>query len=264
MELSRLWLTKPWQRWVAVLCTFAGLVTQTAYMFGRSSQSNLPPLLSSSHDWLLVSVWLIVAIYLAYWLKVVKRKGYEFLGLFVLPVAIILVVAAAFMDDVPNQVTKITQAKRFWTMLHAGSLSLGITGVLIGFLISMMYLIQHRRLKKKRQLRPGFSLPPLTSLAQYNYRAIMMSFPMLTIGLFTGVILGLSSPTAKAVFSWKDPVEMVFIVVWTAMFFLFIWLAKRKTGHGRQVAMLTAWAFSFLIITLLVLISLTGIQPHNG
>lgn len=264
LELSRLWQAKHWQRWAAVLCTFAGLVAQTEYLLGRSMQSQLPPLLSSGHDWLLVSTWLIIVIYLIYSLKVMKREGYNSLGLFVLPVVLLLVVAAAFLDDAPS---KAGQDERFWTMLHAGSLSIGITGVFIGFLISLMYLLQHKRLKKKLQLRPGFSLPPLVTLSRYNYWAVMISFPMLTIGLLTGIGMAISSPVAKVIFSWKDPTVLGFIVVWSAMFALFIWLARKKTGHGRQIAMLTAWAFGFLIITLVglqVLVSLTGIPSHNG
>ncbi len=264
LELSRLWRAKPWQHVAAVLVTAAGLVAHTWYLLGRSFQSQLPPLLSSSHDWLLVSGWLVVAIYLVYSLKVGKREGYNSFGLFVLPVVLLLVVAAALLDDAPS---KAAQAERFWTMLHAGALSIGITGVFIGLLLSRMYLLQHRRLKKKMHLRPGFSLPPLATLARFNYWAVMVSFPMLTIGLITGVGMAISSPTGKAIFSWKDPIVIGFCVVWIAMFILFLWLARKKTGHGRQVAMLTAWAFGFLIVTLLglqVLVSLIGIQSHNG
>ncbi len=264
LEMSRLWLAKRWQHVAAILLTTAGLIAHTWYLLGRSFQAQLPPLLSSSHDWLLVSGWLLVVVYLAYSLKVGNREGYNSLGLFVLPVVLLLVVAAAFLNDSPS---KAAQVERFWTMLHASSLSIGITGVFIGFLISLMYLLQHRRLKKKLNLRPGFSLPPLATLARFNYWAVMVSFPMLTIGLVTGVGMAVSSPVGKAVFSWKDPVVIGFGLVWGAMFILFLWLARKKTDNGRQVAMLTAWAFGFLIVTLLslqVLANLIGIQSHNG
>jgi len=264
LELGRFFRARVWQRWVSGFCTLAGFVAHTAYLLSRSWQSQLPPLLSSSQDWLLVSAWLIIATYLIYSLIVSQRAGYKSLGLFVLPVVLLLVSAAAFMDDVPSKVARLD---RFWTMLHASSLSIGITGVEIGFIISLMYLIQHGRLKKKKQLRAGFSLPPLASLARYNYWAVMISFPMLTIGLLTGIGLAVSSPSVKAVFSWQDPTVIGFTVVWCAMFALFIWLSQKKSGHGRQVVMLTAWAFGFLIVTLLglqLLVSLTGIQSHNG
>jgi len=36
----------------------AGLVAHTWYLINRAQQTNLPPLLSSTHDWLLVLAWL--------------------------------------------------------------------------------------------------------------------------------------------------------------------------------------------------------------
>src|SRR5688572_14156437 len=41
-----------------------GLAAHTVYLFVRSSALQMPPLLGSSHDWLLVLVWLAVMSYL--------------------------------------------------------------------------------------------------------------------------------------------------------------------------------------------------------
>ena len=246
LELSRLWQAKRWQYLMATFCTLAGLVAQTWYLLGRSSQSQLPPLLSSSHDWLLVSSWLLVAAYLFYLLMVRKREGYSSLGLFVVPVALGLVSSAAFLDDAPHQAA---QSARFWIMLHASSLSIGITGVFIGLMISLMYLLQHKRLKMKRQLRPGFSLPPLAALAKYNYWAVMVSFCDADHRLeFLVCVMAISRQPGKSTFSWKDPVVFGFCIVWGGNV-CFVWLVIQKKNRTRtpscDVDCSRLWLFNY-------------------
>ncbi len=56
LESARLVRGPSVSRMFPVLAGTAGLVAHTTYLIVRSGRSNLPPLLSSTHDWLLVLV----------------------------------------------------------------------------------------------------------------------------------------------------------------------------------------------------------------
>lgn len=264
LELVKLWKKQTWLHWGALGFTSAGVIAQFWYLLARSREAQLPPLLASTHDWLLVSALLLVCVHLLYTFIVARQSSGASLGLFVLPLALMLVGAARLVRNSPD---RLLETERFWKMLHASSLAIGMTGVLIGFLLSLMYLLQHRRLKQKVEVHRGLSLPPLTALARYNRWMVMLSVPMLTLGLLTGFVLVIQAKRAEVPFAWTDPVMLGFSVVWVGMVTLFGWLMRSKTTHGRHVALLTAWACGFLIITLVglqVFVSLTGLPSQHG
>jgi len=263
LEVLRLWKSATWMRWASLGFTGAGVIAQVWYLLARSRATQLPPLLASTHDWLLVSALLLVVAYMGYALFRFRQPGYTSLGLFVLPLSLLMVGAASFVRDSPN---RLLETERFWKMLHASSLSIGITGVLIGFLFSLMYLLQHRRLKQKHVQR-RFVLPPLSVLAHYNRWMVILSVPMLTLGLITGLILAFQAKQASVPFAWGDPIVIGFCVLWIGMFGLFVWLLQGQPAHGRHVALLTVWACGFLIVTLVglqVLVSVLGIPSQHG
>jgi uncharacterized protein involved in cysteine biosynthesis len=51
-------------RVVMMAFALAGLTAHTIYLVIRSQKSGLPPLLSSTHDWMLVLAWITVLFYL--------------------------------------------------------------------------------------------------------------------------------------------------------------------------------------------------------
>ncbi len=156
----------------------AGLVAQTFYLVARSNAADLPPLLSSSHDWLLVLAWLAVVfdLTLSTILSLVGRSVP--MGLFLLPVVLLLIGAS----DLAGEGTSLAmsgatdaarhgaeeRALRGWGMLHASLLVFGICGVIVGFLFSIMYVVHTRRLKHPQAGPIVLSLPSLATLARLN------------------------------------------------------------------------------------------------
>lgn len=228
-----------------------GLLTHTIYLFVRSNAAQLPPLLSSSHDWLLVLAWLAVVSYL--FLTALDRD--LAIGVFLLPVVLILISATYFVSDTAN---RRLDSQHGWKMLHAATLVLGMLGVMVGFVLSMMYLVQQWRLKH-RQLSPaGFGLPSLEKLARLNRWSVMISVPLLTLGMGTGVGLGLYAKSSSESIPFNDPVIIGSSIAWLVMFALFVWLMTTRRTTGRQVASLTLWAGGFLLFTLVGLQVATG------
>lgn len=259
MEGARLLKKLSYQRPVILIAATAGLIAHTWYLINRSMQSNLPPLLGSTHDWLLVLAWVAVLFYL-----IVVLVEQEFsVGPFLLPVVLILVAVARYVSDSPNSLlandpTAAAEALHGWAMLHATLLMFGIGGVIIGFLLSLMYLLQHRRLKQKHTTQAGLTLPSLERLSRLNWWSVVLSVPLLTLGMLTGVIMGLVSHSEDVPVSFGDPVVVISGIVWLVMIVFLVWLVRAQRTAGKSVAWRTIWAFGFLLVTLIGLQILTS------
>ncbi len=250
LEASRLLKRYKASRIVLLLFVTAGLCAHTIFLLVRSRASNLPPLVGSQQDWMLVLAWLMVLFYLVFTLLDESSA----LGLFILPVVLLLVAATYFVGDAPQPLLAEQQNLK---MTHAGLLVFGIGGVIIGFVIGMMYLVQHRRLKHKHGQTTGLTMPSLERLARWNRLCVMLSFPLLTAGMLTGVGLGLYSQKTPEPVQFLDPVIIGYGLVWVVMAVLFGWLLRTKPAAGKQVAWMTIWGCGFLLLTVV------GLQVVN-
>jgi hypothetical protein len=232
--------------WLALLMAVAGLVAQSIYLVVRSRTAGMPPLLSSTHDWLLVLAWLIVLLYV--FVELLDRR--VALGVFVMPVVLLLVALSRFVSAEPNP--NLVQSRGLG-MFHASMLVLGMVGVFASFLMSVMYLLQHRRLKTRRAEPEGLHLLSLATLSRINWWGVVMAVPLLTIGMGTGVWLSYLSVDTETPVSLQRWQFLASGAVWLAMMALFAWLLGSRTPSGRLVAWRTIWACGFLLVTLLLL-----------
>jgi len=230
-----------------MLFGLAGFIAHTSYLLARSQQHDLPPLLSSTHDWMLVSAWLTMALYLGIQLWNPRLS----IGIFSLPLVLILVGIAPFTSRTP--IPQVFQM-RWWTMFHAASYSLGIVGVLLALLVSLMFLIQHYRLKNKQSEPLSLHLFSLERLARLNWWLIVVSVPLQTVGMVTGLyMIHLSK-------SGNHPVDLMSITVglnatvWIVMALLFGWILGAKNTAGRIVAWRTIVSCLYMMLTLAVLL----------
>lgn len=251
LDAARLLKRLPVARWIGLAFGLAGFAAQTGYLLIRGRQENLPPLLSSTHDWLLVLAWILVLLYL--FLTWADRE--LAVGLFLLPVVLLFVFASYFVSKQPNP---LIAGNRGMAMLHASLLLVGIAGVVGGVLLSLMYVVQHRRLKQHHASQPGVALPSLARLARWNWWSVVISVPLLTLGLGSGVVLGLNSQDVGAALLFSDPIVLGYGVVWVAMMSLFVWLLTTRRSTGKQVSALTLWAGGFLLAILIGLQVLSG------
>jgi len=249
---------EPGRRGLMLIATGAGFFAQTVYLLFRSNDTNLPPLMASSHDWLLVLAWVVVLLFL--FVTILEKE--LSIGYFVLPVVLFLVISASYASkdtsDFVEGDNPIQVAKSGWTMLHVSTLVIGIAGVLASLILALMYLMQHRRLKQKAAEQTGVHLPSLAKLGKWNWWSIVVSVPLLTLGMASGVLLGFAAKEQQVAFEFSDPVILGSGAGWLAMIGLFGWLIATNRPAGKQVAMLTVWACAFLLLTVVGLQVLTG------
>jgi len=254
LEVSRLFFRAPVRILVTVGFTAAGLLAHTAFVVMRANPDpNLPPPLSSWFDWLLLVAWGVAGIYLV----MILRRPQAAVGIFMLPVVLVLIgVAAPFRDVVPFPRSQSLYA---WGMIHGIALLLGSVGVMLGFVAGVMYLFQSYRLKHKMPPRQGLKLPSLEWLQKANRRTLLVSSYLLVAGLLAGVVLNLVK--RQEAMPWTDP------VVWTSGL-LFVWLVVvllfeslyKPARQGRKVAYLTV--ASFVLLGLVLGMVLRGPSEH--
>jgi ABC-type transport system involved in cytochrome c biogenesis permease subunit len=243
LELLKLFLRSGVRRLLMLLFVWAGFVAHTLYLGYRAVELSATPL-SSSFDWCLVAAWLLVAAYL-YLSYYYPRAA---LGLYMLPLAIALVVAAAFADRTPFAAN---EALRVWGAVHGIALLAGTLAVMVGFVAGLMYLVQSYRLKHKRSPAPGVRSPSLEWLEKVNSRVIILSALLIGIGFLAGIILNLVGRGDGNAVPWSDPViwSSALMLGWlvTAAIFNVVYRPSRR---GRKVAYLTVVSFGFLVLSL--------------
>jgi len=236
--------------------TGAGFVAHTMYLMVRSRNAELPPLMASSHDWLLVAAWVAVVCFLFLSMFDAELP----LGAFVLPAVLGLVVAARFVSLEPNALLTIEDARRGWVILHTATLVFGMVGVLASLILALMYLLQHRRLKLRQE---GVHLPSLARLARWNRWAVVFSVPTLSLGMAAGILLGAKNP-GESRDLLADPIVIGSGLGWIVMIIFFGWLTLRDRPAARQVALITIWACGFLLLTVVGLQVITGTGHSTG
>lgn len=258
LELAQFLRQSRSMRWVSMGFAVAGLIAQTIYLIVRSRQSDLPPLLGSTHDWLLVSAWLVVVMYLG-----MKAWDAELsAGVFVMPLVLVLVGSSRFVSLSPNP--RIAQSY-WWSMIHAALWVLGILGVVLALVVSLMYLLQHNRLKHKRAELPALHLFSLERLNRLNWWLIVTSVPLLTLGMITGLWMSYLTQGSERPVNLANVEFVANSLIWAAMAVLFGWLVRSKKAAGKLVAWRTILACGFLLATLLAIkfLSVDGIHARG-
>src|SRR5262245_26664537 len=129
LEVGRLLGRSRISRFVMLGFGLAGFLAHTLYLLNRSQETHLPPLLASTHDWMLVFAWVLALIYL--FLALVQKD--LAVGIFALPVVLLLVTSSYFLNQEPNTLINVERARRHWGMLHASFLVFGLAGGAAGF-----------------------------------------------------------------------------------------------------------------------------------
>lgn len=243
LEIVHLVWPRRVQRLLATGFGIAGLFAHTVYLAVQR-----PPL-ASQYGTILLLAW-ILAVFYVYGSIHYRKLAW---GVFVLPVVIGLVgLTTAYPPDTEPESRMLPalaslRGERFWRFVHGGLLLLAAVGVCIGFVASVMYLVQARRLRAKVPPGTGIRLLSLERLEEMNRRAINLAFPLLTAGVVIGVALMLQP--ADQVLGWTDPRVLGGAILWL-VFALLLYLRYGAHLRGRRLAQLTIVAFALLLFAL--------------
>jgi ABC-type uncharacterized transport system permease subunit len=215
----------------------AGLFAHTLFLAARR------PDLASPSGSLLALAW-VLAVFSVFGTLHHRRLAWS---VFVLPVVIGLVALSEAFPVGGVAPWGPLDGERAWGTLHGALLLLAGVGVSVGFLASVMYLMQARRLRAKLPPGRGVRLFSLERLESMNRRALHWAFPLLTAGLLVGVVLMAQRDRAAA--DWAAPKVLSTVGLWL-VFLVLLYLRHAAGVPGRRLALWTVAAFALLVVTL--------------
>jgi cytochrome c-type biogenesis protein CcsB len=214
--------------------------------------------LSNLYESVVFFSWTIVLIYLLLDL----RYRYRVIGAFVMPFALLGMTWAQL--GLSNGIEPLVPALQSnWLLYHVVTCFLGYAAFAVACGISIMYLIRDGA---AGTTAPGAdsivgTFPPTRVLDDLNYRAIMIGFPLLTLGIVTGAAW--ANYAWGTYWSW-DPKETWSLIVWF-IYAAFLHARLTRGWVGRRAAWLSIAGFAATIFCYLgVNLLLSGLHSYGG
>jgi len=111
------------------------------------------------------------------------------------------------------------------------------------------YLALHRRLRRAESAMNMGRWPSLESLESLNSRAVTLGFPLLTIGLWLGMVQVWHEPD---VFAWLSDAKVVSAFVIWLIYAAMLHLQHLPRFRGTRSALMSVLSFGGLLLTLLI------------
>ena len=231
---------RPSLRAAALALGLAGFLAHTVFLAVQHPKPATPS------GALLAVAWLLAAFTLALALTRPRRAW----AVFALPVVaglvgLSLLVAGTTPADQDSRGSPWLMGEHFWGAAHGVLLLAAATALTVGFLVSVMYLVQARRLRTKSSPLGGLRLLSLERLEQSNRRAADVAFPLLTLGLVLGAVM---VPGAESG-GWLSVKALGSVGLWVVCGLLF-YLRYGSQVPARRVARLTVLAFAMTVLVL--------------
>jgi len=213
-----------------------GFVLHTAALTSRVFQQGFAAV-AVMGEALLFHSWLMVGIYLLMQLK----YRLTVLGGIISPLAFLMTLAAFAVGSGSGEIPP--GFSTFWLPLHVTLAFLGNAVFALAFAVSLIYLLQERRLKHKRMPALMKRFPSLESLDRLNYTLLVWGFPLMTLGILTGSLW--AGIHWGHYWSW-DPRQISSGIAWLLYGAL---LHGRITAglRGKKAALLTMFGFCVVL-----------------
>jgi ABC-type uncharacterized transport system permease subunit len=195
--------------------------------------------LRTGPEYLLVLGWFVLTLHLDLWFRLRVRAA----ALVLPPVSGLMVLAAyLFLAGGTQALPLRTQG---WFVFHTSIATAGVAALAVSFAMSLLFLVKERALKSKRSLRVLEMLPTLEALDRLGFQALLYGFPLLTLGIATGMVY--SAAIHNRVWIWG--VKEIFPVIAWAVFGGILWARFARGVRGRRSAILAIAGFAFALLT---------------
>ena len=251
---------------IATLISLVGFLIQTTALGLRwyesyqiLGQDGRAPL-TNLYESVVFFSWSTVLIYLIIDWKYKQRT----IGAFVLPIALFSMLWAqmSLHADIDPLVPALQSN---WLTYHVITCFLGYAGFAVAFGVSVMYLLKIGKEEKYQGAEPMGGIlglfPPTKVLDDLNYKAIMIGWPLLTLGIVTGAAW--ANYAWGTYWSW-DPKETWSLIVWF-LYAAFIHARFTRGWVGRRAAWLSVFGFAATLFCYLgVNLVLSGLHSYGS
>ncbi|OHB32529.1 MAG: c-type cytochrome biogenesis protein CcsB [Desulfuromonadaceae bacterium GWC2_58_13] len=211
--------------------------------------------LSNLYESVVFFAWSILFIYLLMDFKYKQRA----VGAFVMPFAFLGMAWAQLGLDAEIQ-PLVPALQSNWLTYHVITCFLGYAAFAVACGASIMYLLMAGRPRNGDSARPSL-LPSSKVLDDINYKAIMLGFPLLTLGIVTGAAW--ANYAWGTYWSW-DPKETWSLIVWF-IYAAFLHARFTRGWAGKRAAWLSIIGFGATIFCYLgVNLILSGLHSYGG
>jgi ABC-type uncharacterized transport system permease subunit len=196
--------------------------------------------LRTGPEYLLVLGWFVLTLHLVLWFRSNVRAA----ALVLPPVAALMVLSAyLFSAGASPDRALPTQG---WFVFHTSIATAGVAALAVSFAMSVLFLVKERALKSKRSLRMLTMLPTLEALDRLGFHALLYGFPLLTLGIATGMVY--SAAVNNRLWIW-GPKEIFPVIAW-AVFAGILWARFARGVRGRRSAILAIAGFAFALLAI--------------
>jgi cytochrome c-type biogenesis protein CcsB len=247
---------------VASSVAYVGFIVQTVAIILRWKESYTMGVghapLSNLYESVVFFSWTIILIY-----GIIEFKyKYRIVGAFVVPFALLgMAWAQLYLDSGIQPLVPALQSN--WLLYHVITCFLGYAAFAVACGISIMYLIKEKMENPAGDTAAGGLIgqfPSIKVLDDLNYKAIMIGFPLLTLGIVTGAAW--ANYAWGTYWSW-DPKETWSLIVWF-IYAAFLHARITRGWVGKRAAILSVVGFAATIFCYLgVNLFLSGLHSYG-
>jgi cytochrome c-type biogenesis protein CcsB len=195
--------------------------------------------LANFYESLLFFSWSLVCIvFLGFW-----RQTQGYLGFLLGMLACLLLAYASFGGHTTHIVPLVPALKSNWLLIHVVTCFLGYAAFTLGFGAALLYLFQTRQKAQPLSGQETYFSPK--ELGDLIYRAIMIGFFMLTLGILTGAVWAESA--WGSYWSW-DPKETWSLITWL-IYAALLHARLVKGWQGKRIAVMAVLGFMAVLFT---------------
>jgi len=219
----------------------SGFATLTILIAGRGVVYRYVPLYTF-HETLLFFVWVATLVLL------ILERAYHFRAIyyFATPFLFFLLFFAFFFT--PAGVDLWPELRSVWLFAHILTVIIAYGTFAVAFVISIMYLLVDRNLKKKKLSSMVIKLPSLDILDFYNYKLVSVGFFLLTISIFLGAMW--AQNVWGAFWRWEHK-EIWSGVTWI-IYAAYLHTRLMSGWQGKKVAMLNSLGFATVLFNYII------------
>ena len=218
-------------------CLIAGLVLHYCALLDRSRMIHAVPY-DDVYGSLSLFAWLLAATYLG--LEAIHRR--RSVGPFVLPI-VISVFLLAHASRVPSVKPPPAQGPLF--AFHVTLNILAYSAFALSFVLSVIFLIQDRRLREHKLGIVGWRFPALDVLERMTRSSVLVGCASLALGMTAGFIW------AHRLLGryWDGDPKVIITVLILAIYIAYTFLARTAAWRGARASILCTLNFMFVIFS---------------
>lgn len=229
------------KRWMGILATLlliGGLAAHYFALLDRARAIHAIPY-DDLYGSMSLFAWLVALTYLG--LELYHRQ--RAVGSLVVPFVILWVILAVAVA--PSSVPRAPRADGALFALHITIGILAYSAFAISFLLSIIYLLQNRKLRRGRPGLPFWRFPALELLERMSRSSVWVGWLALIASTVLGFLWGRQLPGH---YPLTDPKVLVTFVV-LALYAGYLWIVRTAAGRGARAALICACNFAVVLFS---------------